>query len=499
MNESKMDIEILNAETRRYQYNRVEFWLNGKAVREDIPPAMTTLEFLHQQRHLFGTKCSCNEGDCGACTVALAYPRDGGIVYEAINSCLFNAAKLHGKHLITVEGIGTPEALHPIQSAMLEFHGTQCGYCTPGFVMSMFALFATLTRPSNEGILAALEGNLCRCTGYDSILKAARFIADNHRPEDIVPAWCRAIEAEITAFDQPMQYIEKESDRLYPCQAYYVPANLGEFFRFASQNPEHTLISGGTDIMVQMNIQRKHYPVLIDLSGIEDLDRIILSEEGIYIGSNVSYSQIMQSDAIKLGVPVLREMIRLIASEQIRNFGTLAGNIANASPIGDTLPLLLALNAVLVLESKGGVRKLALSDFFLAYRQTALNEGEIIVAVLIPQLTKGVFVRCRKAAKRKAVDISAVASAIYIETVDGIVREARLAYGGVAAVPVLSKQFYKAMINMELQGLHVNEIADFVALEFKPISDVRGSDAYRDKAVRNQLIEYLNEFLGGGR
>ncbi|MDZ4181868.1 MAG: FAD binding domain-containing protein [Candidatus Cloacimonadaceae bacterium] len=491
-----MDIEALNAEQRSYQFNRVEFWLNGKRVREDIPPAMTTLEFLHKQRHLFGTKCSCNEGDCGACTVALAYPKDGGIVYEAINSCLYNAAKLHGKHLITVEALGAPEALHPIQSAMLEFHSTQCGYCTPGFVMSLFALFATINRPSNEGILAALEGNLCRCTGYDSILKAARFIADNHRPEEIVPHWCRVIEPELSAFDLPMEYIATQTDALYPCQAYYVPSNLGEFFRYVSMHEEHTLIGGGTDIMVQMNIQRKQYPVLIDLSQIEGLDVIYAREEGIYIGANVTYTQIMRSDEIKNGVPVLQEMIRLIASEQIRNFGTLAGNIANASPIGDTLPLLLALNAELVLESKGGVRKLPLSEFFLEYRKTALLAGEIIFAVLIPHPAKGAFIRCRKATKRKAVDISAVASAIYIETVDGIVKAARLAYGGVAAVPVLSKQFYKAMINMELQGLHVVEIADYVAGEFQPISDVRGSDEYRRKALKNQLIEYLNEYLG---
>lgn len=494
-----MDIEVLNANPRRCQFNRIEFWLNGKRVREEIPPAMTTLEFLHRQRHLYGTKCSCNEGDCGACTVVLAYPREGGIVYESVNSCLFNAAKLHGKHLITVEALGTPEALHPIQSAMLAFHGIQCGYCTPGFVMSMFALFASVTNPSAEGILANLEGNLCRCTGYDSILKAARFIADNYRSSDIVPAWCRAIEAELLAFDLPMEYIERETDRLYPCQAYHVPASLRELFLVTSQNEVHTLINGGTDIMVQMSIQRRHYPILIDLSQIEGLDIIYPREEGIYIGANVTYSQIMRSEVIKTGLPILIEMTRKIASEQIRNFGTLTGNIANASPVGDMLPLLLVLNAELVLESKDAMRKLPLAEYFLEYRKTALEEGEIIVGVLIPSLPPNVFVRCQKAAKRKAVDISAVASAIYINTVDGIVQAARLAYGGVAEVPILSKQFHKAMINMELQGLHVDAIADFVANEFNPISDVRGSEEYRRKAVRNQLFVYLKEFLGVAR
>ncbi len=497
MKHTHTDPSITEGEEHLYQYNRIRFWLNGQAITEEIPPAQTTLEYLHQTQQLFGTKCSCNEGDCGACTVVIASVREGRIVYEAVNSCLFNAAKLHGKHLITVEGIGTPDSLHPIQTALLDFHGTQCGYCTPGFVMSLFALLASHRNPDQETILAALEGNLCRCTGYDSILKAASYLAGKYAPEQIVPQWCRALEPALLSFHEPAECVSRSSARLYPCQKYCLPRSLSEFDALREQEPDAILISGGTDIMVQMNIQRRHYPVLIDLSCLSGLDGITETAEGILIGANVSYSQLLESTLIKAKLPALQEIIRIIASKQIRNFATLVGNIANASPIGDSLPLLLVLGAFLHLHSRQGERILPLQDFFLAYRQTALQSDELITGIHIPFPPQGVFIRTLKAAKRNAVDISSVSTAVLIHEEAGIIRQTDLACGGVAAIPKLSLQFRKAMLNMELQGLHPEPIADFVAKEFTPISDVRGSSDYRSRALRNQVLKYLNEFLQG--
>lgn len=480
-----------------YQYNRISFWLNGQPLSADIPPAQTTLEFLQQSQQLFGTKCSCNEGDCGACTVVVASAREGRIVYEAVNSCLYNAAKLHGKHLITIEGLGTPDNLHPIQKAMLEMHATQCGYCTPGFVMSMFALFATHASPSEESILSALEGNLCRCTGYDSILKAARIIAESCPPQDILPDWCRALEPALSSFHSPQEYVGRISERLFPCKSYYLPGTLAEFAELIRNNPDSILLNGGTDIMVQMNIQRREYPLLLDLSCIAELKRLAVDKKEICIGANVTYSGLLGSVKVCAALPCLEALLKQVASLQIRNFATLAGNIANASPIGDSLPLLLVLDAELLLFSGKGERRLPLKDFFLGYRKTALLQGEIIKEIVIPLPPQTAFIRSIKAAKRKAVDISAVVSAVRIESQQGKIKLASLALGGVAPVPLLSKQFYKALINMELQGLHPAEIADFVAQEFAPIADVRGSLRYRSLLIRNHVFKYLTEFLKG--
>lgn len=492
-----VETSLREALTQDYNYARISFWLNGKAQSALVPPAMTTLQFLQQTQQLFGTKCSCNEGDCGACTVVVASAREGKIFYEAVTSCLYSAAKLHGQHLITIEGLGTPDQLHPIQKKMLEHHSTQCGYCTPGFVMSLFALLAMNANPSEEEILRALEGNLCRCTGYDSILVAARDLAQNQNGEPVVPQWCREVEAEIFGFQGEIEYVETRGGPLLHCRNYLLPKSLEELAGIAEQNQGFAFVSGGTDIMVQMNVQRKSFPLLVDLSAIAGLDLICFTRQGIRIGANVTYSMLLQSGIIKTDLPVLHELVKHIASTQIRNFATLAGNIANASPIGDSLPLLLALDASLELFSAEGERTLPLSEFYLDYRKTALQKGEMIKAVLIPVPRRDAFVKSIKAAKRKAVDISSVVTAVLIDTENGRIKTARLAAGGVAVVPKLSIQFLKAMQNMELRGLHAEEIAAYVAAEFVPITDVRGSREYRSKLVRNHVYAYLRELLDG--
>ncbi len=490
---------LRQASERRYQANRVSFWLNGKPLTAEIPPAQTTLEFLQQTQQLWGTKCSCNEGDCGACTVVVARFEAGGTVYEAVNSCLYTAAKLQGKHLITIEALGTPEHLHPIQQAMLDFHSTQCGYCSPGFVMSLFALLAMEEHPSKATLLSALEGNLCRCTGYNSILQAARFLAENYSPGVIVPQWCRDVEAQLAQAPKPPDSVVKSGMPLRHCQRYHRPQSIGELTALLQNESDCALINGGTDIMVQMNVQRRQFPVLIDLGGIADLDGITISEAGLGIGANVTYTGLLNSEAVRVNFPCLVTLVQQIASQQIRNFATLAGNIANASPIGDTLPLLLVLDAGLRLVSASGEREIPLREFYLEYRKTALRQGEFIREILIPFPAPDAFIQAQKSAKRKAVDISSVVSAVRIEVRDGHVSLAELALGGVAPVPALSRKFHNALASMELQGLHAPEIADFVAAEFKPISDVRGSANYRAQLIRNHVLKHLADFLEGRR
>ena len=479
----------------RYLYNRIEFFLNGTAKTALIPPGLTTLDFLQRELGLFGTKCSCNEGDCGACTVAVAEIRDGRIIYEALNSCIYPAARLHGKHLITIEALGTPEQLHPIQEAMLQFHATQCGYCSPGFVMSAFALFAERAHPSKEELLAGLEGNLCRCTGYDSILRAMLELASKDY-EIVLPA-LRAVEAGLGEL-KPMEYVPQESSSIYACEAYFLPQSLEEALRLMREHPEHQLLCGATDIMVQINIAKRKFKCLIDLSFLRKLRYIKEDGEGILIGSLSTYSDLLESGVITQSFPAFRDLINIIASRQIRNSGTIAGNIGNASPVGDSLPLLLCLDARLRLVSEQGSRELALKDYFVSYKHTALQEGELIEEIILaPVDYKQVFIRIKKAAKRKSVDISAISSAICLHfDADGKITQARLAYGGAAAIPRLASGFEALVLGKKPEELEPEALAEAVAEEFTPLSDVRGSASYRKQLISNQLLAYLLEAQG---
>ena len=481
----------LNRSTE-YRFNEITFFLNGKKKTARLSPGISTLDYLNKVQHMYGTKCSCNEGDCGACTVVIAYPIEGEIVYEAINSCLYPAAKLHGKHLITIEGLGSSEDLHPIQQALLEHHGTQCGYCTPGFVMSLFALLASIAHPDNEDIMAALEGNLCRCTGYQSILNAARELSRDYQPSGIVPAWCREIEARLFTFNDASQSVSGSRDAIYAVENYLKPESCNALAEHLAENPDANLIAGGTDIMVQVNISRRRFNTLIDITGIPELKNIQLKRDGIHIGAAVSYSRIMQSGIVKSDLPELRKIIRLIASKQIRNFGTLVGNIANASPIGDSLPLLLVYDSRLILSSKGGEREIALRDFFLAYRKTALQPAEFIREIVIPIPPRDSFIMALKSAKRKSVDIASVASAIRIDkhTNEG----SALALGGVAATPALSKSF-SGMVR-DGSPIDWKALAEAVAQEFTPLSDVRGSADYRKQMIINHILQYREAYNG---
>lgn len=473
-----------------YRFNRINFYLNGKNVVYDIAPGLSSLDFINKELHMYGTKCSCNEGDCGACTVVIAYPLEGQIVYEAVNSCLYPAAKLHGKHLITVEGLGTPENLHPIQSALLEHHGTQCGYCTPGFVMSMYAMFAMLSHPDEEAIMAALEGNLCRCTGYQSILEAARQISLSCTPEDIVPRWCRDIEPLLFSFKNLPDTTAHTSQSHYQIDSYLLPETLAELHELLIQYPQARLIAGGTDIMVQVNISRQHFEMLIDISRIKELQFIRMGRDGVHIGAGITYSQVLASGIARTDLPALIGRIRLIASQQIRNFGTLAGNVANASPIGDSIPVLLAYEALVLLSSMQGERTIPLKDFFLGYRKTALQPGELIREIIIPIPHRDSFIRSLKSSKRKSVDISTIASALRLDTQEGIIQKGLLALGGVAATPVLSVNFSKLVAGAFIDRLNLEDIAEVIAAEFEPLSDVRGSSEYRTQMIKNHLAQY---------
>lgn len=486
----------------------ISFFLNDKSMRLAVPPDMNTLELLRDRLGMTGTKESCAEGDCGACTVTVGGFEQGRLVYRAINSCLYPAARLHGRHLVTIEGLTTGRAdalapgdqLHLIQQAILDHHATQCGYCTPGIVMSLFALFINQPNASATDIIGALEGNLCRCTGYESVRRAAREVARSinrkgpSKRGSIVPAYFTRIAAALK------QGVAKPNESTEPgfqdrfSIGYRMPSSLAELFAFLNESRDPSrvrLVNGATDLMVEMNVKRQFPDILVDISRIEELTAINERDGTVSIGAACTLAQIMDHPMVRQRIPLLEETIRCMASTQIRNLATLAGNVANASPVADGAVSLLALDARLLLSSVSGKRTIPLEKFYHDYKKTALRPGEIIAAIeTAPPPGRGTFL---KAAKRRVADIAAVNSACWLGTESGRVHLCRIAFGGVAVFPKLAEICASFLSGRELTTKTIVAAAALAAEEFVPISDVRGSASYRRLLIRNQVIAHLEQ------
>ena len=396
----------------------LHFTLNGEVeTPRDAAPTITLLEYLRATGRV-GTKEGCGDGDCGACTVAMVgTDAEGQPQYQAVNSCLLPLGSVAGRVVVTVEGVAG-EKLHPVQQAMVDTGGSQCGYCTPGFVMSLFAGYYEKQLDDST-----VEGNLCRCTGYLPIRRAARSL---EKPaEDDPHLWTlqHAPPAEPLAF-------EREE------VAFFRPSSLDEVFSLLQSHPDAVLIAGGTDLGLELSHHSGHLPCLISLEDVSELKTVKAGSNYLEVGAGLPLSHIEQ----KLSglFPALDAMLPLFAARQIRNRATLGGNLGTASPIGDLAPVLLALDAQLRLRNAGSERLIPLSKFFTGYRQTVLQKGELIVSVLVPKtLPEGAVRRISsayKVGKRGTDDISIVAAAFTVDlNADNRVVQARLAYGGVAA------------------------------------------------------------------
>ena len=493
MNDLKKDPKY----TDLLKCKKVSFWLNGKEQQVVVPPGMTLLEMIHNKLNLYGTKSTCNEGDCGSCTVIVGRRAGENICYQAINSCLYPAVRIHNKHLITIEGVGTPDQLHPIQEALLDYHGTQCGYCTPGFVMALLALLINNPAPEKKDILQSLEGNLCRCTGYDAIWQAALYLSGKFEDgKSLLPEVIRATEEKIGKIADPVIDCPDENRELFNTVDYLQPQTIRELLDILNNfddTREYGFVNGATDLLVQANVNRIYRPCLIDIAEIPELNYIRLDGDKILIGATTTLSQMARSLLISEHFPVFKKTISLIASDQIRNLATLSGNIGNASPVADTPPLLMVLDAVLELTSASGKRLLKLSDFYLDYKKTVLKAGEFISAIIIPVSGQGFYYRdMQKAAKRRAVDISTVNSSISMKITAGRLEEVRLAFGGVAVFPALAKKTMDFLEGRELDPVWFDEACQIAVSEFKPISDIRGKEDYRQVLIRNQTLTFLN-------
>lgn len=473
--------------------SEIRFLLNGEAVTlTDVAPDETLLDYLRLRRSLKGTKEGCAEGDCGACTVLVGRLHAGRLVYEGVNACIRFLGSLDCMHVVTVEHLkGEAGGLHPVQQAMVDFHGSQCGFCTPGFVMSLYGLWMCSPDPSNAEIEKALQGNLCRCTGYEAIMRAARAVSDYGKAaKDPLNAEREAVTARLAALrDGARVEIATGRGRLV------VPADADDFAEVLEAEPKATVVAGSTDVGLWVTKHMRDISPVVFIAGLDGLKSVSETGGVITIGAGVTYTEAFAVLAKR--IPPLGALIDRIGGEQVRNMGTIGGNIANGSPIGDTPPPLIALGATLTLRKGGRRRTIPLENFFIAYGKQDRQPGEFVEAVHVPVPASGSRFAVYKVTKRRDEDITATLGAFHLRLAkDGTVEDIRIAYGGMAATPKRASAVEKA-----LTGRAWNEAAVAAALpafesDFAPLTDMRATAAYRALAARNLLVRFHAETTG---
>ena len=447
----------------------------------DVAPDRTLLDVLREDLRCTAVKEGCASGDCGACTVAVAEAEEGGrLHWRAINSCIRLAHSVEGMAVFTAEDIaGEGGRLHPAQRAMLECHGSQCGFCTPGFVMSLFTLHRQRdgVAVSRDEALHALSGNLCRCTGYRPILDAAQTM--HHWPD--VPLDESGLLQQLKLLAQGGRAPVADSASNF----YATPTTVSELLRLRAAHPQALIAAGTTDVGLWVTKQHRRFGQIIDVTRVTELRRIERGAHSLSIGAAASLTEAF--DALAESRPQLKPFFDRFAGLPVRESGTLGGNVANGSPIGDSMPLLIALGATLVLASTRGERTLPIEDFYLAYRKTALAPDEVLARIEVPQPTPHEWLRADKISKRFEDDISAVCLAVALQVEDGVIHSARIGAGGVAAVPARAIQTEAALAGQQCAEAIFDAAATVLEAEFKPLSDMRASSAYRRAVLGNLL------------
>ena len=454
---------------------------------ETIDPTMTVLNYLRLVERRCGTKEGCAEGDCGACTVVLGELADGRIAYRAVNSCIQFMPTLDGKQLLTVEDLQDPDgSLHPVQQAMVDNHGSQCGFCTPGFVMSLFALFHDESRIDRQRIDDALAGNLCRCTGYGPIIAAAeqmreggtddRFSKRAAETASALRALRRAGVAEISGSDG---------------RRYFAPRKGDELASLLLQHPDACLLAGGTDVGLWVTKQHRRIDPVIYLGEVQELQRLSLGAAAIEIGAGVTYERLLP--VLAREYPDFGELLRRLGSTQIRACGTMGGNVANGSPIGDSPPALIALNTRLVLRRGAERREMALEDFFIDYGMQDRKPDEFVEKILLPRRDPARIFHCYKISKRFDQDIAASLGAFNLKLYKGRVGDIRICFGGMAATPKRARNCEQELIGKPWSRETIAGGQAALRQDFVPITDMRASKTYRGLIAENLLLKFFLE------
>jgi xanthine dehydrogenase small subunit len=463
-------------------------FLLGQETRDlrDVSPTLTVLEYLRTVEKLRGTKEGCAEGDCGACTVVLGETNGHDMHYRAVNACIMFTPALDGKQLLTVEHLSCANgAAHPVQRAMIDQHASQCGFCTPGFVMSLFALHHAPTQADRTAVNDALAGNLCRCTGYRPIVDAALSISHGHA-EDAFALASGETSARLQALDT-----EAMLELHHAGQSWIAPRTVAELAEVLLLHPDATLLAGGTDVGLWVTKQHRVLETIVTLDAVRDMTAIEEVGGTLRIGAAALYEDVL--GPLESHYPDFGILLRRLGSRQIRNRGTFGGNIGNGSPIGDTPPVLIALDATLVLRRGDVERTLPIAEFFLGYRRTALAPGEFIARIDVPLPRADGQFRCYKVAKRFDQDISAVCGAFNLELADGRVRDIRIGFGGMAATPVRVVAVEQALTGQAWTEANVRAAMNLLDATLTPISDMRSSADYRRMVARNLLFKFFLE------
>ena len=438
----------------------------------------TILNYIRTKLRKTGTKEGCAEGGCGACTVVFGQLKKNKIIYEAINSCIAFVPTLDGKQLILVEDLVLKDgSLHPVQEAMVNYHGSQCGFCTPGFIMALFAMYKNYSFYKDNIIKDSISGNLCRCTGYKPIINAAKSLNNQNKFDQFM----KNKQASITL----LKKIKRKNIALYNNgKRYFAPRNVGELKKVLKQHPNSKLLSGGTDLSLVVTKEKKDLDSIIYINSIDELNYIKKKNNYIEVGATTPL--ISFEIFIKKYYPDFAKILQRFGSIQIRNVCTIAGNIATSSPIGDTLALLLVLNTQVVIQDFNKVKVLPLNGFFINYRKTKLKKGQFIHSIRIPILQKNIF-KAYKVSKRFDDDISSVCASFYLEINNQLIKNIRIAYGGMAAIPKRATHCEKILLNSPITEKIIRRAKEALKKDFKPIGDMRASGQYRMEVAKNLL------------